>query len=67
VLYYNYLSKHEYGSNDAVVDALTDVGFPMCRKTMTVLFGAYSGPTIADNTMSTYPTTLSVSSTMYDK
>ena len=35
VLYYNYLSEHEYGSNDAVVDALSAAGFPMCRKTMT--------------------------------
>ena len=35
ILYYNYFSEQEYGSNDAIVEALCDAGYPMCRKTMT--------------------------------
>ncbi len=35
VLYYNYFSPHEYASNEEVAEALSEVGFPMCRKTMT--------------------------------
>ena len=35
ILYYNYFSEQEYGSNDAVVEALNNAGYTMCRKTMT--------------------------------
>ncbi len=35
VLYFNYLSPHEYQSGEEIVVALGEAGFPMCRKTMT--------------------------------
>lgn len=35
IIYYNYLSPKAYRSNDEVVYALEDAGFPMCRRTMT--------------------------------
>ncbi len=34
VLYYNYMTPHEYRSNEEIVDALAQCGFAMCRKTM---------------------------------
>ena len=35
VLYFNFFSPREYRSLDEVVDALCEIGYPMCRKTMT--------------------------------
>ncbi len=35
VIYYNYLSPNQLHSNDDIVLALTEAGYPMCRKTMT--------------------------------
>ncbi len=35
VIYYNFLTPHAYRSNEEVVEALCQGGFPMCRKTMT--------------------------------
>ena len=34
VLYFNYFSAQEYHSQDAVLEALEQTGYPMCRKTM---------------------------------
>ena len=34
VLYFNYFSAQEYHSQDAVLEALEQAGYPMCRKTM---------------------------------
>ena len=34
VLYFNYFSAQEYHSPDAVLEALEQAGYPMCRKTM---------------------------------
>ena len=34
VLYFNYCSAQEYHSQDAVLEALEQAGYPMCRKTM---------------------------------
>ncbi len=35
VIYYNYLAPQAFRSNEDIVDALREDGFPMCRKTMT--------------------------------
>lgn len=34
VLYFNYFSTREYRSQEEVLEALSEAGFPMCRKTM---------------------------------
>ena len=34
VLYFNYFSAQEFHSQDAVLEALEQAGYPMCRKTM---------------------------------
>ena len=34
ILYFNYFSAQEYHSQDAVLEALEQAGYPMCRKTM---------------------------------